>query len=78
VSDFRIPGRHDVAPLGLDGPLEFARLERFRADHPGILVGGGGFGTWQALIPEPDGETVVVRYTLRELLDRLDELTTGR
>jgi transcriptional regulator with XRE-family HTH domain len=37
----------------------------------------GGFGTWQARIPEPDGETVITRYTLRELLDKLDELTTG-
>ena len=36
-----------------------------------------GFGTWQARIPEPDGETVITRYTLRELLDKLDELTTG-
>ena len=31
----------------------------------------------QARIPEPDGETVITRYTLGELLDRLDELTTG-
>lgn len=31
----------------------------------------------QALLLEPDGETVITRYTLRELLDRLDELTTG-
>lgn len=61
-------------PFVLDGPDELARLQRFRAEHPGVLVGGGGFGTWQALIPEPSGETVVVRYTLRELLDRLDEL----
>ncbi|HEU5392954.1 MAG TPA: hypothetical protein VFV73_44425 [Streptosporangiaceae bacterium] len=29
----------------------------------------------QARLPEPDGETVTTRYTLRELLDRLDELT---
>jgi hypothetical protein len=28
----------------------------------------------QARIPEPHGETVITRYTLRELLDRLDEL----
>ncbi|HEX2746303.1 MAG TPA: hypothetical protein VHN16_18145 [Streptosporangiaceae bacterium] len=27
-------------------------------------------GTRQARIPEPDGETVTVRYTLRELLNR--------
>jgi hypothetical protein len=28
----------------------------------------------QARIPELDGETVITRYTLRELLDKLDEL----
>jgi hypothetical protein len=51
------------------------RLRAFRAAHPDVIVGDGGFGTWQARIPEPDGETVTTRYTLRELLDRLDELT---
>jgi hypothetical protein len=45
----------------------------FRAEHPGVLI-GDGFGTWQALVPEPNGETVVVRHTLGELLDRLTEL----
>ena len=40
-------------------------------------VNHGGFGTVQARLPEPDGETVITRYTLGELLDRLDELTTG-
>lgn len=53
---------------------QIPRLATFRAAHPGVLVGGGGFGTWQALIPEPNGETVVVRHTLGELLDRLNEL----
>jgi hypothetical protein len=33
------------------------------------------FGTWQALIPEENGETVVSRHRLCELLDRLDVLT---
>jgi hypothetical protein len=42
-----------------------------------VIIGDGGFGTVQARIPEPDGETVITRYTLGELLDRLDELTTG-
>ena len=42
-----------------------------------MIIGDGGFGTVQARIPEPDGETVITRYTLLELLDRLDELTTG-
>jgi hypothetical protein len=30
---------------------------------------------WQAHIPEPDGERIISRYTLRELLNKLDELT---
>jgi hypothetical protein len=60
-------------PFVLDGPADLERLRQFRTDHPDILIGGGGFGTWQALIPEPNGETVVVRYTLRELLDKLDD-----
>lgn len=51
------------------------RLRDFRAAHPDVIIGPGGFGTWQARIPEPNGETVASRYTLRELLDRLDELT---
>jgi hypothetical protein len=55
----------------LDGPDELARLRQFRAGHPDVLIGDGGFGTWHALIPEVNGETVVTRYTLRELLDML-------
>ena len=53
------------------------RLARFRERHPDVIVGDGGFGTMQARIPEPDGETVVTRYTLRELLDKLGELLDG-
>jgi hypothetical protein len=56
-------------------PAQTIRLARFRQAHPDVIVGDGGFGTVQARIPEPDGETVITRYTLRELLDRLDELT---
>ena len=50
------------------------RLARFKAAHPEVIVGDGGFGTMQARIPEPAGETVITRYTLRELLDKLGEL----
>jgi hypothetical protein len=60
-----------VAP-GEDDQL--ARLAAFRAAHPQVLIGDLGFGTRQARIPEPAGETVITRYTLRELLDRLGEL----
>jgi hypothetical protein len=70
-------GQLGRAALGLapDEPDQVLRLHRYRAAHPGVIIGAGGFGTWQARIPEPDGETVTVRYTLRELLNRLDELT---
>jgi hypothetical protein len=59
----------------LGQPDQLLRLVRFRAAHPEVIVGDGGFGTLQARIPEPHGETVITRYTLRELLDRLGELT---
>jgi len=49
------------------------RLDRCRRDHPAVIVGVGN-GWWQAVIPEPDGEIVTTRYTLRALLDKLDEL----
>ena len=42
-----------------------------------MIIGSGGFGTWQARIPEPHGETVITRYTLRELLDKLSDLIAG-
>jgi len=46
------------------------RLSRFRQDHPAVVIGAGN-GWWQARIPEPDGEIVTSRYTLRALLDKL-------
>jgi hypothetical protein len=56
---------------------QIVRLARFRAANPDVIVGDGGFGTVQARIPKPDGEIVITRYTLRELLDKLGELTAG-
>ncbi len=61
--------------LAADEPDQVPRLLAFRTAHPGVIIGPGEFGTWQALIPQPDGETVVSRHRLRELLDRLDALT---
>lgn len=73
------PARQDTtAPPVLDGPAELERLRQIRAEHPDVLVGGGGFGTWQAIIPEQNGETVITRYTLRELLDKLGEILEVR
>jgi hypothetical protein len=62
-------------------PDEFGqvlRLQAFRAAHPEVIIGDGGFGTVQARIPQPAGEIVITRYRLTELLDKLDELTAER
>jgi hypothetical protein len=44
-----------------------SRLAAFTEAHPEVevvIVGyPGSGGTWQAIIPEPGGETIVVRYT---------------
>ncbi len=55
-------------------PAQLFRLQAFRAAHPDVIVGKGEFDTWEARIPHPAGETVTIRHTLRELLDRLAEL----
>jgi hypothetical protein len=57
---------------------QVARLARFKAAHPDVVVGDSGFGTMQARIPEENGEIVITRYSLRELLDKLDEVTAGQ
>ena len=61
--------------LAREEPDQVLRLQTFRAAHPEVIIGEFGFGVWQACIPEPNGEHVISRYTLRELLDKLDELT---
>jgi hypothetical protein len=68
-----------AAALGIapDEPDQEIRLGRFREEHPDVIIGDGGFGTWQARVPESHGETVITRYTLRELLDKLGELIAG-
>jgi hypothetical protein len=63
-----------TAPDELD---QVVRLNRFRAEHQGIVIVAGE-GWWQGRVPEPKGETVITRYTLRELLDKLDDLVGGQ
>ena len=53
---------------------QIPRLAAFRAAHPGVLIYRGEFGTWEARIPEPDGERFAVRPRLGELLERVAEL----
>ena len=63
-----------VLRLAREEPDQVLRLQAFRAAHPEVVIGDFGFGVWQARIPEPHGEHVISRYTLRELLDKLTEL----
>jgi hypothetical protein len=68
--------RHEVAVLRRQEVVEvgdLGPLGRFGALR--LIVEGGEFGTRQTRIPQPVGETVTIRYTLRDLLDRLDQLT---
>lgn len=53
---------------------QVVRLARFREAHPDVIVGDGGFGTWQAQVPRQNGETVITSYVLKDLLDKLDAL----
>jgi len=76
MSDFRTWLTVPALGIAPGEPDQVPRLRRFREEHPGVIIGSGGFGTWQARIPQPDGETVITRYTLRELLDKLSDLTT--
>lgn len=64
--------------LAADEPDQVPRLMTFRVTHPEVVIGGGGFGTWQARIPEENGETVITRYRLGELLDKLDIVLADR
>ena len=52
------------------------RRQRFELAHPGVVITYHETH-WQAVIPERDGETVIVRYELEGLLDRLEELAGG-
>lgn len=61
--------------LAREEPGQVLRLHAFRAAHPEVIIGDGGFEVWQARIPEPDGEQIISRYSLRELLDELAVLT---
>lgn len=64
--------------LARQEPDQVRRLQAFRVAHPEVIIGDGGFGVWQARVPEPDGERTISHYTLRELLDKLNDLIGER
>lgn len=55
---------------------DHVRLARFRAKHPPprVKIREGEFGEWQGIVRTRNGETVRTGHTLRELLDKMDEL----
>jgi hypothetical protein len=53
-------------------PDQVPRLLEFREQHPDVTIELDGF--WRAVIPQENGETVITRYELRALLDKLGEL----
>ena len=61
--------------LAVAGEDQVMRLAAFRAAHPEVVIEAGEFGTWQARIPEENGETVITRHRLGKLLDRLGGVT---
>jgi len=64
VSGFGVALLRHWLPGTLGEPDQLLRLARFRAAHPEVIIGDGGFGTVQARLPEADGQTVITRYTL--------------
>jgi hypothetical protein len=56
-----------------DEPDQVIRLHGFRKLHPGVSI-YTGVGYWQVRVPEANGETIITRYFLEELLDKLDTL----
>ena len=72
----RKPPRLTLAGLGHteDDYRQLPRLEQFAREHPGVVQGRDPYGNWHAVISGDDGETLVVRERLRDLLDKLDEL----
>jgi hypothetical protein len=58
-------------------PLDPAsRLKRLREEHPDIEIVLRG--PCEALIPEPDGQRVIVRWELSDLLDEIDRRLAAR
>lgn len=53
------------------------RRGAYEAAHPDVQITCHG-RWWQAVIPEQNGETVITRYELKDLLDKLEALDRER
>ena len=56
-------------------PDQVTRREALERAHPEVSTAyDHDHGYWRGIIREPCGETSAVRYSLHELLDRLEQL----
>ena len=63
---------------GLEPLGQLFRLNQFCARNPSVVINRDrGFGFWQAWIPVSNGGTVITRYLLQDLLDKLDEVLSA-
>jgi hypothetical protein len=53
------------------------RRQAYEAEHPGVEITYRG-PYWKAVVREESGETVIVRYDLKDLLDKLEALDRER
>ena len=52
---------------------QVVRRERYETANPDVTITHDP-PTWQAVIPEENGETVITRHDLKALLDKLESL----
>jgi len=63
---------------GANQPEELIRLDEFRDEHPGVVVGKSGFRSgWNARFPLRDGERFLHRADLTYLLDDAEIICAG-
>lgn len=67
-----------TGPRHVPGEPEYVdqvpRRITYEATHPGVQIIYIG-PHWQAIIPEEDdGKHIIIRYTLKQLLDKLESL----
>jgi len=54
------------------------RMLAYQQAHPHVMIRPRSHAAyWEAIIEEQDGETAVYRYTLRELMDKLESLAAA-
>lgn len=57
----------------MEYPDQVPRRQAYEQAHPGVeIIYLGPY--WQAIIREDDGQTIFTRYTLKQLLDKLESL----